>query len=277
MNRFALLLLAVAPLFAAADPKLLALMPSDAKFMAGADITQAKGSPLIQSLIARFGAEAVQPGGFDFGSDLHEVLAAGSSEKDLVVVLRGAFPAASAVDAIKAIGVHRGVTLYDATDGLAGAQLNGNLALVGSRARVEAAIDRWVDGGTATSALSMEAARVSGASHLWVACNDLSAINQAAGTTKDPQMQMMQNLANTLLKITAGINFGDQSITATSAVTARTAQDAQGLADLFKLLTSMQQPNSPYGTFAPVITAQGDTVNLSLSIPQTLLEQMLPH
>src|SRR6476620_5512462 len=95
------LLAAVAPA-KAADLELVKLLPTDAKVIAGVNVTQAKGSPFGQYVLSQMkldnhGLQQITlETGFDPSSDVHELLAAGSGDSTAkkgngLVIARGNF------------------------------------------------------------------------------------------------------------------------------------------------------------------------------------------
>jgi hypothetical protein len=288
----AILIAPCAPLLDAADPQLLNLVMPDAKILAGVNVDQAKTTPFGQYVIGQIQAqdphfqEFVAETGFDPTRDLDELLVASNGTAKTAAHLtlaRGAFNADSINAAAKKGGatseVYKGVTIVENLkhgDGFA--FLNGTLAIAGDIASVKAAIDRQ----SAASTLPAS---------LLVAVNQLSTTEDAWGISEVPPPALKPpanapnlptvppNTFQNINQATGGVKFGAQ-IVFNAQLLANTAPDATAVANVLQFLTNLgemrlqQNAQALAALKSIVISASGNTVTISASIPEAQVEAL---
>jgi hypothetical protein len=188
---------------------------------------------------------------------------------------------AAGVSAGATSSTYRGVTLLAHPKGSgqeAAAFVLGYLA-AGPRAQVQAAIDRAQRVGNPT-ALAVRAQLASTRFDAWMVSSAPSALSGAIpGATTGPMnaMNALQNVDS----IVAGARFGSLIEISAEAET-KTSQDANALADVLRLFSSLVQtqgnantPSELAGLWKSVtIGAQGNLVSVSASIPQSDIERL---
>lgn len=297
---FALIAFAVAVSAATPDPNLVNLMMPDANIVSGINVTNTLASPFGRYILSQAQANNqgfqnfIQQTGFDPTHDLTEIVAATagtSTAPKALVAATGVFNTASIASAAKAAGststTYKGVTIYTHaeqngnTSGFA--FLSNSLAVAGELSQVEAAIDRGIN--CATSCLS---------STLKTSINTVSAPNDAwfmstgpitnffAGQIGNATLQngLNGNLLQAIQQASGGVKFGD-TITISGQAVTRSAQDANSLADVVRFLAGLVQMNqngaNPTVTLlnSMQLSTNGNTMLVSLSLPESQVEQLL--
>jgi hypothetical protein len=298
------LLLAGASLFAA-DPQLLAMAPGDATTFAGINVTQAKTSQFGQFVLNNIPQNAdiqkfISETGFDPRTDITEVLVAATvsapaanattqnghpSFSSGLFLAKGAFNipkivAAATTDQKVQVSTYSGVQLVTVDGEMAFGFIDASTLAAGDLASVKAALDRRNGSGSIIDAAVL--ARI----------NQLSTTEDAWGvSTKgfagalpmlgsgDSSSAILQSIQQS----SGGIKFGS-SVVVTCQVVADSAQDAQSLSDVVKMLSQMITMHSgPGGAPSELtnllkslnISTDGAALNLTLTVPEDQLEALL--
>jgi hypothetical protein len=299
------------PVFAAGvDPTLLALVPPDAKALAGIQVSQAQSTPIGQALVAQIQLDAnannaMAAAGFDPRRDLREILAsfgaaAADGNTQAVLIGRGSFHpdkiAAAAVAVGATLSTYRGVQLIESKPsgqgrglGPAGANSSGMIAfldastmLAGDPASVKAAIDRHSAHAVFSGPLA-DRARLMGMS------NDAWIITVAPASGASPAAALgaqvdgpFANILQAALQFSAGLKFSAAQVTLSAEVLTRSPQDAQSMADVLKFAVQMLRQNRPQGNASPgpsladaaQISTVGSAMHVLVSVPEQQLEQL---
>ena len=296
MKRFfaaAVVVICVSGTMSAADKQLLGMMMPDAKVLAGMNVLQVRTSPYGQYLLSQgpFSEpqfqQFVQATGFDPLRDLTELVAAtpGLPDKTGLLAVRGTFNVAQIVAFVKMTGgkvdESQGVPLIASPDGgMAIALIDSTLALAGDPNSVIAALPRRSAPSTLDPVLLAKAGSLSVSDDAWVVTtiNPAAAANLPGGgkSANGIDLAVLQNIQQS----SAGVKFGT-SVNVTAEVLADTPQNADALASLVRLVVQMAQLNPPSAEVAAVtqslsIKTSGTAIQLSLSIPEDLIEQMGP-
>lgn len=305
--RCALLLAACAPLVRPADPTLLNMVMPEARILAGADLQAARTSPLGLFLLERARAQAEDPGfrkfieatGFDPRQDLHEVLLASTGDPKQqkgLIVARGLFDTARILTLASQHGMpastYRGALLFklthDAKKDAAGepgalALLDGSIAVGGDAASVQAAIDRYRQGGAPLDTkLLARAMELSRRYELWsVSLVPATQWTNLRGQPAESQEKLASPLQG-ILETSGGVKLGRDVVIA-GEVVARSDKDAAALSDVVRFLLGMMLMNAkdPQAVEAARLfqslnlSVEGNVVKMSLRVPEADLEKML--
>lgn len=278
----AVLLTAGSSVWGAADPQLLGLLMPDAKMIAGVQLGQAKASPFGQFVLSQAGPMAEldkikAATGFDPRTDLTEMVAGSAGPNGGLVAGHGSFQPARLGSVAALAGAvtenYRGITL------IGGAKpgepkvafLDGTTVVMGDGASVKAAVDRWI-GGRTNGALTAKATEISSTSQAWAVAAGLSDLQPKGTAGAPPEAQMMQNVMAKIGQVSGGLNFGD-TITMHGQAQTSSTQDAQALADVFRLLMAMAAPQAPLPVM-PVVSTSGTNVNFTLTLTEQMAEQL---
>jgi hypothetical protein len=276
----------------AADRQLLGLMMPEAKVLAGMNVVQVQASPYGQYLLTQgpFNQpqfqQFVQATGFDPLRDVIEVVAATPGvpgDKSGLAAVRGTFQVAQIVAFVKTTGgtvdESQGVPMIASPDGqMAIALVDSTLALAGDPNSVMAALARRSAPSTLDPVLVAKANSLSATEDAWaVTTMNPGAVGLQAG--KGPgglDLSALQNIQQS----SAGVKFGT-SVNVSAEVVADTPQNANMLADLLRLVVQMAQLNPNSSEIATVtqglsIKTAGTAIQVSLAIPEDLIEQMGP-
>jgi len=286
----------------AADSQLLSLVMPDAKLLAGVNVDQAKASPFGLYVLTQMQMQAANSGmrtlaaltGFDPTRDVHELLAAsnatpGAQTPSGLALARGNFEPATIIALATSKGaateIYGGVTIIEDPKQTAGlAFLDPTLAIVGDLANVKAAIDRPSSGQSLPSAVIGQVNQWSNSEDAWVVTTvPLSALAPAA--TAPPAgahgaAVAAQGILQQVQQAAGGVKFGN-SVVGTAAVQVDTAQNATQMANTLQFLVNMAQmqaQNNPQVAALAqglAIAAQGNTVKISLTLPQAQFQQFL--
>jgi hypothetical protein len=279
----------------AADPQLLGLVMPDAKVLAGVNVEQAKGTPFGQYVLNQVNAnqkdlqELIAATGFDPTRDVREVLVASSGDPKShtgILLGRGNFDVSHILAAAALKGVapetYGGVNiLTDPKKNSGIAFLSPTLVAAGDLASVKAVIDRQKQPAAIPAALAVQVNQWSLSQDAWViATVPPSLLKTPAGAPPIPGLT--GNTAfQTIQQAAAGIKFGN-NVVFTAQAQADTAQNAEALANVVKLLMNlaqMQQTQPSAQALALVkaltVSTSGNLLNLSLSLPQDQFQQLL--
>ncbi|HWE49208.1 MAG TPA: hypothetical protein VG273_05445 [Bryobacteraceae bacterium] len=287
-----------------ADPKLLNLVMPDVKVLAGANVVNAKISPLGQYVVNTVQGSGVQfkaliaATGFDPFSDVTEIVAATAADPAKpggLVMMDGTFKVDQIVAALQGQKVpatvqpYAGATLITLTDPKAKvtpavAFVGTSIAVAGDLAAVEAALDRSSAANSLDPALAARVASLSGNDDAWIVGNaSISAL--LAGRTATPggaanmASQMLQNIQS----YSVALKLSDNVDTAIE-LQANTPENADALGNVFKLvanLGTMNATNDPQtaGLMQLLqklqVTTSGTAVDLALSVPEATMEGLI--
>jgi hypothetical protein len=288
--------LCVAGVVSAADPQLVGLMMQDAKVLAGVNVGSVKNSPFGQYLLSQAPTgdqhfqQFVQATGFDPTRDITEIVAASAGnagQQAGLVAARGTFDAAHIMAFLETVGatVDRSgaVPVVTSPDGKgAFAFLDNTLAVAGDLQNVLAAIGRKSAPSALDPALAEKGQALSQAQDAWV----VSTVTP--GSVSLPNMKggpggLNLSALQAIQQASAGVKFLT-TINVTAEAIADTAQNANALADVVRLLVSLAQMNQsdPHAAQAAsilktlTIQTKGTALELSLAIPEALFEQLSP-
>jgi len=288
----ATILLGFAFVSPAANSQLINLVMPNASVIADVNVAQAKASPFGQyvvSLIAPNEQQELQQfatmTGFNPLTDLSEVLVASGAagSKTGLILASGAFNITAISNAAATAGattqVYKGLTIFTAPKGAPGsfALLDSSTLAAGDVASVEGAIDRQASGASLPSTILSEINQLSG-NDAWVLTTvPLSSLHPPtnAPTVNGLNFQALQQIQ----QVSAGVKLST-TVTVTAQAQLDNAQDATTLAGMIQLLANMAQTQakSPAAiALAKSITvsASGTMMNLSFSLPESLLQQLV--
>ena len=284
----------------AADSRMLNLVMPDATVLAGVNVDQAKATPFGQYVLTTLLQAQDQQlqqlatlTGFDPRRDVNELLLASTSapgSKTGLVLARGAFDPAKIAAAAQLAGAgaetYGGVSIIEDPQRQNGfAFLDSTLVVAGDLANVKAAIDRRAGGPTIPVALAARVNQLSSTQDAW-------AISTVPPSTLKPPAAVppaaappaaAANVQNALQKIesaSGGVKFGSV-VVLTGQAQAATPQDASQLGDVLKLFVSMaqvqasQHPEAAALAQSLVVTTQGSTVKITLSLPEGQIQQLV--
>ena len=277
----------------AADPILLNLVMPDAKVIAGVNVEQAKGTQFGQFVLNQLQThdsdlqKLVTLTGFDPRRDVRELLVAsnGTAEKTGLALARGNFD----VSKITALATIKGVISqnYNGTNVLIEPQkketglafLDATTVVAGDIANVKGAIDRLKTPQPLPAAISVKVNQWSTSQDAW----GLTTVPPASlappmkeGTQPNPIMNAAQNVQSAA----GGVKFGANVVFSGEAV-ADTAQNANTLADVFRLLVNLAQMQAGQDATAQqliksvAISTNGNLVKVMASLPQDVFQSML--
>jgi hypothetical protein len=294
---FALALFTFSTAFAA-DPALLALLPADAKAVAGMNVDRAANSPFGQFLLSQMKSDDagfrkfVTATGFDPRRDLREVIAAGTMVPNQrghgLVVARGTFNGPLIIAAAKTEGAtisnYKGVEVVNhKADSPSFAIIDGNITIAGEDALVKRAIDQRGGGVVIDPKIAAKANDVSGRFDAWAVST--APLGNFAGAAPSAQAGAamksgaMQNIEQT----SGGVRFGTMVEIVGEALT-RSDKDALALVDVIRfvagLMQTQREKNPQAAQFAALldsmeVKAAASTVHVSLSIAQAEIEKLI--
>jgi hypothetical protein len=282
----------------AADPTLLALMPGDSKVIGGINVTSTSISPFGQFVLSQMKTEDaafnkfIAATGFDPRTHLQEIVFTGTvpgAQKGTgLVAARGTFNAAQIFAAAKTDGAttfqHNGIEVLrgKSKDG-AVAFLDSTIAIAGDEEMVKHAIDQRTSGVTLDAKLAAKVSEVSSQFDAWMVSH--APVGTFAGAAPNAQANaaMKSTAMQAIEQTSAGVRFGSIVQISGEAVT-RTDKDALALVDVIRFVTGLmqmhRQKNAEIAKFASLfdsleVKATASTVQMSLSIPQADLEQLI--
>jgi len=295
---FAATLFAALPL-AAVDTAMLQLAMPDAQVLAGADVDKVKVSPFGEAMLARMTAQEkdlakfIDLTGFDPRRDLREILFASrntSGKSGGIVIARGTFDEGRILGAITSHGAtvtpYQGINIFVDGKGKDGAAaFAGGMVFGGEVAEVKGAIDRYRANSKTLPDLAAKAQDASARYDVWAVTN--AGPDKFAGRVSgnpDVQAPFKGEALQSITQMSGGVRFGVNVQVGGEAVT-RSAQDATALVDVYKFLAQMLVLNapktgpaaSPLQAFlgSAQVTASGNTVNFTASMPNADLEKLL--
>jgi hypothetical protein len=271
---------------------MLALVMPDVKVLAGINVDQAKTTPFGQYVLSQIAPQDPQIQnlaaliGFDPRRDIHELLVAsnGAAGHSGLALARGVFDpskiAAAALLAGAKSETYDGLTILENQDQTAGiAFLDPSLAVMGGVAGVKAAMDRQKTPTALPASLAAQVSQWSLTQDAWaVAIVPPSTLKAPAGASQVPGLTQIAG-SLVIQQAAGGVKFGPTVTVAIQAQT-DTAQNAANLVGALQLLSNLAQAQASQDAQAAslwkslVLTAQGNTVNLTLSVPEAQIEQL---
>jgi hypothetical protein len=303
---------AVAALFcgmlpaSAADPQMLNLVMPDAQVVAGVNVQQAITTPFGQYVLSLIAPQDKQLQslstliGFDPRRDVTELLVAstGAPSHTGLALARGSFDPAKIAAAATLAGAttetYAGVAILEpqpkqpaagtsTTAGLtpALAFLGPTLAVMGDLTSVKAAIDRQQAPSILPAALLTQVNHWSLSEDAWVVdIAPLASLTPPSGAPKLPGGAQVAAL-QAIQQAASGVKFGTTVVVTTQAQT-DTAQNATSLAGILQFVANLAQAQAaqnPAGAAllkSMTVTAQGNTLNIAISLPEAQLQQLTP-
>jgi len=283
-------LTALAGALPAADPTLLNLVDPGAKVLAGVNVQQAKGTLFGQYVLNQIESsntemqQLIALTGFDPTRDVSEFLVAstGAPETGLALAL-GSFDAAKITAAASLKGAvseaYNGVTILEdpkQTHGVA--FLGSTTAVAGDVASVKGAIDRQKNAQPLTSSVLVKINELSASQDAWA----LTTVppSSLAPPAAAPHNGQIPPAFQSVQSASGGVKFG-ANVVFTGQAQTDTAQNATTLGDMVKLLISLAQMNASQNPQAAQlaqqvqVTASGNVVTVSLSLPQDQFQQLV--
>ena len=297
-NRPALLLFIlplISVLACAADQALLRFAPPDSGVIIGLNLERILASGFGRSLASQAKLDSpevkkfVASVGFDPFKDIHEVLIAAPAKNQKgrgLFLLRGAFDptkfAELAVQPGLTAAMYRGVqilTKNQQEQPLSMACLDASTILGGDPESVRGAITRRDQGPGPDAALTAKALAIGAENDIWF----VSHVSPAALTgdaptagAAGPQMELLRSIE----QASGGVKFGTDFVLAAD-VTTKTSKDAESIAAMLRLFIGLAASNKRDAKQAAaileklVLRAEGNSVKLSISIPQAELEKSI--
>jgi hypothetical protein len=289
------LLLSALPwtLSAAVDPGLLDLVPPDTKVLIGVQVEQALQSSFGQFVMTRFQQndammQFIAATGFDFRHDMREILIAGDGNisggrGSSVVFIRGRFQPGKIMSLAALSGAtslnYSGIAILSAPGSgpaNSGAFLDPDTLIFGPESVLKKAVDQHANSAHFSGALAKKAIDASGNYDMWVATTAPLASMAPANVGGVPAA-----LFSSITEASAGVRFDSNGAAITSEAITGSAQDAQTIAGMAQLILTMAQSSksTEAQTGAALlkgarVSADGNTVRMTLSIPEQQLEQM---
>jgi len=283
-------LTALAGALPAADPTLLNLVDPGAKVLAGVNVQQAKGTLFGQYVLNQIQTsntemqQLIALTGFDPTRDVSEILVAstGAPETGLALAL-GNFDAAKITAAASLKGAvseaYNGVTILEdpkQTHGVA--FLGSTTAVAGDVASVKGAIDRQKNAQPLPSSVLVKINELSASQDGWA----LTTVppSSLAPRAAAPHNGQIPPAFQSVQSASGGVKFG-ANVVFTGQAQTDTAQNATTLGDMVKLLISLAQMNASQNPQAAQlaqqvqVTASGNVVTVSLSLPQDQFQQLV--
>jgi hypothetical protein len=289
----ATLLSAFTGALSAADHQLLNLVMPDAKVLAGVNVEQAKGTQFGQFVLNQMQThdadmqKLVDLTGFDPRRDVRELLVASDGQpqgKTGLAAAKGNFDVAR----IAALGalhgavseIYNGVTILEdpkaQEHGIA--FLDSFTVVAGDIANVKGAIDRLKMAQPLPAALIVKIDQWSNSQDAWGITAVPPASLAPAGTAnaQNPMQGALQNVQ----QAAGGVKFGAQVVFSGEA-TCDTAQNANSLSDVVKLLINLAQmqtgsdPTAAALVKSVTVTPNGNLVSISASLPEDVFQQLL--
>ncbi len=258
------------------DPALATLVPRDTLLLAGIRVEALRATPVYQKI----GAEAIS--GFVSGLDLKniwEILAA-SNGGEMAILARGKFASAGLEPEISLPGASRtsylGYTLIG-NDRTELVFLNPSTALAGQPKAVKRILEQRGNSTGPPRPLSEEIAQIPPDSQMWAA--GMGGSGQLASVV--PQGGNLGNIATALklverFRVAADLRSGAKISAVALCGNERDAESLGGALQVFLTLARMSNPGFRSAADAIHIEQQQSTVRLEGSVPEGVLESLLP-
>jgi hypothetical protein len=286
------LLVGLAP---AADRQLMSLVMSDARMIAGVNVSQVMSSPFGQFLLARMQRDnqdlerLTTLTGFDPRRDLTEILVAtkgDASKTDALVLARGRFDSDKIFALVKESGhelmTHQNVRiLAGKSDNHAVAFLDNSIALAGQLDVVRGAIDRQQVPGVLNSDLEGRVNQIRETQHVWMVSMSPATLAESMPDANVSGV-MKGDVFKAIEMAIGGITFGP-TVQVSGEAIARTEKDATALADVVRFLAGLLRTNSSGPKLADVaslldgldIKTEARSMKIALAIPEDKLEKLV--
>jgi hypothetical protein len=290
----------------AADTSLLGMVMPDAKVIAGAQVTRVKNSPFGNFVLSHMQLDDpdfqkfMTATGFDPRRDLSELIIASNAATNdpsrWLVLAKGTFDPARIHDVAQSSGAvitnHKGIAIIEitgsqstqkATSTGAIAIFDASTAVMGPLDVVQAAIDRRVARLGVAIGLVSKVKQISASNDFWF--TTLVPLSEFASSMPDANLAgaLKGNMLKAVQQASGGVKFGSD-ILLTAEIVTRSPQDASALMDVVKFIAGLIQTNRKSDKTAERVStvldsikcsAQGNVMTMSLSIPESTLEQML--
>jgi hypothetical protein len=279
----------------AADPQLMNLVMPDAKVLAGVNVEQAKGTQFGQYVLNQMQTgdaqlqQLVALTGFDPRRDVRELLVASNGVpqgKTGLALAKGNFDAAKITAAATLHGVvtedYNGVTILSGPKNqeMGIAFLDATTVAAGDIASVKGAIDRLNSAQPLAAAVAVKVNDWSNSQDAWGITTVAPASLAPTGMVKTGSPNPMLNVGQNVRAAAGGVKFGALVVFSGEAE-CDTAQNASTLGDVVKLLINLAQMQAGQDPTAAAliksvsVTASGNVVKVSASLPQDVFQQML--
>jgi hypothetical protein len=277
----------------AADPILLNLVSPDAKVVAGVNVEQAKGTQFGQYILNQMQTadahlqELIALTGFDPRRDVRELLVSSDGQpqsKTGLALARGNFDVAKITAAAAQHGavteVYGNTTIIEDPKQEGGiAFLNSQTVAAGDIASVKGAIDRQTTAQPLPAAILLKINQWSNSQDAW-GITTVPPASLAPPNSKATGNNPMAGVAQNVQHAGGGVKFG-ANVVFSGEATCDTAQNAQTLGDLIKLMVNLAQmqasndPNAAALVKSVTVTPSGNVVKASASLPQDMFIQLI--
>ena len=262
----------------------------DAQILAGVNVTQVMATPLALAASRITDAKTqkqLEAAGFDFRRDLREILVAqGKPPQSVIFLARGTFDLPKVIETAQGSGdmleTYKGVSVLRQKQGEAMAFPDSTLAIAGHIDVVRAAIDRISAPTAISSALAVEVNNLSTTEDAWfVATGPFPQFQLPNQANASPSAPSPLGALEKVQQISGGVKFGANLQINLQAVSP-TAQDSTMLATQVRGLTALSDIfiKDEYLALRTLlqslsVTADGTLTKLSLTIPESQIEQMI--
>lgn len=280
----------------AVDSDLLKFVMPDAKFVSGIHVESAKGSRFGQYVLSQMQVDDpsfqqfIADTQFDPRRDLTDIVVATAGSSDnptFLVVGRGRFnPAAITTAAVNsgATLTSSGILTHPGKNSTTGALafVDAGTALMGTLSAVQDALSRQ----SASSSFADQAAALSSKYDAWFFSTG-PVTDFFAGKLPGAAGGMQGNLMQAVKQASGGLKFSQSDVTISGVAVAASDKDAEALRDVVKFVAGLVQLNRDSNTETQkvaslldtmTVSATGNTMQLSLSIPEDVIETLfMPH
>ena len=288
--------------FASVDSGLIGLIPANSKLVAGIDVQKCRSSEFGQYLLAKSQADDphfeqfMTETGFDPRRDLESLVMTtsndmgGGQNSAFAILARGNFDEAKIRSMALAKGAvaqtYQGITLLVNTEhghSVAFGFPDTGVAVMGDLASVHQVIQNLSSPAVLDVDLTNRINAAGSANDAWVvSATGGAALGKQLSSLGDKQMNGNMQALQSIRAADGGVKFG-QVVTVTLDASARSAQDATSLADVFRFAASMVQMNRQQDPRAGIMAASldnmqlqtsGDTVHAGFTMTEKNLEQI---
>jgi hypothetical protein len=277
----------------AADPVLLNLVSPDAKVVAGVNVEQAKGTQFGQYILTQMQTadahlqQLIALTGFDPRRDVRELLVSSDGNpqsKTGLALARGNFDVAKITGAAAQHGaiteVYGNTTIIEDPKQEGGiAFLDSTTVAAGDIASVKGAIDRQTMAQPLPAAILLKINQWSNSQDAWGVTTVPPA--SLAPANKTAPNNPMANVAQNIQQAAGGVKFG-ANVVFSGEATCDTAQNANTLADLMRLMLNVAQmqagttdANATALIKSANITTAGNAAKASVSLPHDMFIQLI--
>jgi len=238
--------------------------------------------------------------GFDPRRDLSELIIASNAATNdpsrWLVLAKGTFDISKIHGVAQSTGAivtsHKGIAIIGIAGNQSGqkatstgaiAVFDASTAVMGPLDVVQAAIDRRVARAGVATGLAGKVKQISASNDFWF--TTLVPLSEFASSMPDANLAgaLKGNMLKAVQQASGGVKFGTD-ILLTAEIVTRSPQDASALVDVVKFIAGLIQTNRKSDKTAERVStvldaikcsAQGNVMTMSLSIPESTLEQML--